>query len=233
MRTMMNKPFKKIGFLGIGVILMSLVLMAVFPTTAPWMMDGFFTPIIAFEFIGTTEEVFQFFGSPDSPEYDPMIEAMDLGNRLDFIYMVLYSLFLLLFARQCVKLTGNRLFYLSMGLALVVLIGDFLENLQLLEITSKLSSGNFEEELQYLRIFTWQKWGGLTVYFVTLLPYFFEGGPFSKILSGMGVGLFVFGEIAYMHRSVLNEILGLSIAVMFVLMIIYCFRYEVSTVELE
>ena len=42
----MNRPFMKIGFLGLLVLGMSIVLLMVFPSKAPWMMDGFFTPVM-------------------------------------------------------------------------------------------------------------------------------------------------------------------------------------------
>ena len=84
---------------------MGSVLLMVFPSKAPWMMDGFFTPVIAFEFIQSQSEVYQLFGLPGSLDQLPMgqmmsqemtqamIKAMDLGNRLDYIFMVLYTLF--------------------------------------------------------------------------------------------------------------------------------------------
>lgn len=49
----MNRPFIKAGIVGLLVIVMSIVLLAVFPSKAVRLPDGFFTPIIAFEFIET------------------------------------------------------------------------------------------------------------------------------------------------------------------------------------
>jgi len=87
----MNRPFKKIGFVGAAVITMSLILLAVFPSNGSKLPEGFFTPIIAFEFIQTKAEVFQLFVSTDGTIRREMVDAMNLGNQLDYIYMVLYS----------------------------------------------------------------------------------------------------------------------------------------------
>lgn len=217
----MERPFLKTGFIGIAVIVMSIVLMSVFPSHSPSMPKGFFTPIIAFEFIESPEEVYQLFGEKNSPEREDMVRAMDRGNRLDFIYMLLYSSFLFTFSIQCSRETGLKIFYLGAFLSLVVLAGDFLENLQLLSITSKLNGGTFEGELMALTIFTWQKWGGIAAIFLVLVPYFIRGTIFAKIIALWGLCVFFIGIIAYLNRSLINEIFSLSVAVMFLLMIVY------------
>lgn len=77
----MNRPFKPVGYLGLSVILMSLVLLMVFPSQAPWMMDGFFTPILAFEFVASKSEISQMFGFSGALDQQRFVAAMDLGNR--------------------------------------------------------------------------------------------------------------------------------------------------------
>ena len=225
----MDKPFLKIGFIGVAVIAMSIVLMIASPSKAPWMMDGFFTPIIAFEFVETPEEVYQLFGAMNSPEQQEMVKAMNLVNRLDFVYMLLYSTFLLAFSVKCAEETGSKTCYTGAFTSIVVLAADFLENLQLLGITSKLQTEGFEQHLAYLRVFTWLKWGGIAVTFLLLLPYLTKGNLYSKIVGVFGVIPFVLGLLAFFHRSVLNELFALSVAAMFVLLIAYCFLYKSST----
>jgi hypothetical protein len=217
----MERPFLKAGFIGIAVIVMSIVLMSVFPSRSPSMPEGFFTPIIAFEFIESPEEVYQLFGEKNSPERQDMVRAMDRGNRLDFIYMLLYSSFLFVFSIQCSRERGQKIFYLGALISVIVLAGDFMENLQLLGITSRLQEGSFDGELMALKIFTWQKWGGIATIFLILVPYFVRGKLFAKIIALWGLGVFFIGVMAYLKRSVLNEIFSLSVAVMFLLMIVY------------
>jgi len=223
----MDRPFLKIGFIGVAVVVTSIVLMIVTPSKAPWMMDGFFTPIIAFEFIETPKEVLQLFGPMNSPEQQEMVRAMNLGNRLDFVYMLLYSTFLLAFSVKCARETGVKRYYVGTFTSIFVLASDFLENLQLLGITSKLQTGGFEQHLAYLRVFTWLKWGGIAVTFLLLLPYFVRGNLYSKIVGGFVTVPFILGLLAYFHRSVLNELFALSVAATFVLLIAYCFSHKI------
>jgi hypothetical protein len=219
----MERPFLITGFIGIAVVVMSIVLLSVFPSRSPSLPAGFFTPIIAFEFIESPEEVHQLFGEKTSAERRDMVRAMDRGNRLDFVYMLLYSSFLFAFSIQCSRERGQRIFYLGAVISIIVLAGDFMENLQLLEITSRLQGGSFDGELMALKIFTWQKWGGIATIFLILMPYFIRGNLFAKIIALWGLGVFFIGAMAYLERSVLNEIFSLSVAVMFLLMIIYSF----------
>jgi len=229
----MNKPFMKLGFLGLLVIGMSIVLLMVFPSMAPWMMDGFFTPIIAFEFVQSQSEVYRLFGLPNSPDQlsmtQSMIRAMDFGNRLDYIYMVLYTSFLFFFSFVCAKNTGQRYYYAGSMLSFVILIADALENIQLLRITKKITSQDFGKELLFLHCFTWIKWGGITVVFLILEPYFFKGRIYSKVIAVTGISSFILSVLAYFNRSVLNELLGLSVALMFLMMIVYCFIYKTES----
>jgi len=216
----------KIGFLGLLVAGMSICLMVVFPSKAPWMMDGFSTPIIAFEFVKSQTEVYQLFGLPDALDPLSMINAMDLGNRLDYIYMVLYASFLFFFSFICAKTTGQKAYYTGSGLAIVILFADAMENIQLLGITAKMTRLDFGRELFLLHWFTWLKWGGITLVFLVLISYFFKGRIYSKLIGVAGISSFILSVLAYLHRSVLNELLGQSVALVFVMMIVYCFVYK-------
>ncbi|MBU0463207.1 MAG: hypothetical protein KKD21_05290 [Proteobacteria bacterium] len=42
-------------------------------------------------------------------------------------------------------------------------------------------------------------------------PYFFKGGKYSKFIAATGISSFRLSVFAYLHRSVLNELLGLSL----------------------
>ncbi len=225
----MNKPFLKAGYVGLLVIVMSIILVIIFPSKAPRMPDGFFTPIIAFEFIETKAEVFQLFATTDGTIRQTMVDAMDLGNQLDFIYMSLYSLFLLIFCVKCAQISSKKFYYMGAVIAVVVLSADALENIQLLGITANLETGDFKQYLAWLHLFTWIKWGGITVIFLVLFFWFIKGGIFSKVIASTGILSFASGVLAYLNRSVINEIFGLTVAVMFIMMILYCFIYKYDT----
>jgi len=224
-----NRPFLKAGYIGLLVIVMSMILVTIFPSKASKMPQGFFTPIIAFEFIETKAEVFQLFASTDGTIRQTMVDAMDLGNQLDFIYMFLYSLFLLMFCLKCAEISSKKYYYIGAVIAVAVLSADALENIQLLGITANLETGNFKQYLAWLHLFTWMKWGGIAVIFLVLFFWFIKGGIFSKIIGITGAWSFASGLLAFLSRSVLNELFGLTVALMFIMMIIYCLIYKYDT----
>ena len=143
------------------------------------MPDGFSTPILAFEFVETEQEVIDLFGSDPAVRAE-LVRRFDLGNWVDFLYMLLYAGLLFLFAVQLVRVnasteqgrSGRFLYYIPAFLAVVIFAGDLLENIQLLRITANLD-GEYGRQLTLLPIFTWIKWGGLAIYFLLLTPYFF------------------------------------------------------------
>lgn len=225
----MRRPFFKSGIIGILVIVCSLMLMKIFPSQAPQMPDGFMTPILAFEFAKTSQEVEKLFGNPSSEYRAAMIEAMNLGNRLDYFYMILYSLFLFTFSVTCARIRKTPRYYLGALLSILVLLGDAMENLQLLRITAKLAEGGFERELQLLNYFTWLKWGGLTLVFLILSPFFLTGRLTTKVISLVGLSTAVLAIISFQNRSAVNEIFSLSVTVMFLLMIIYALTHRERT----
>lgn len=222
----MKRPFFKSGVIGILVIICSLTLMKVFPSQAPEMPDGFMTPILAFEFVISPQEVEALFGEPNSGFRHAMVAAMDLGNRLDYIYMVLYSLFLFTFSVTCARTRKNPQYYLAALASLLVLAGDALENVQLLGITAKLAEGGFDRELKMLFYFTWLKWGGLVFIFLVLIPYFFSGSLTTKLIALVGLSTAVLAVLSFLNRSAINELFSISVAVMFLLMIIYSFTHR-------
>lgn len=227
---MENKPFFKCGVVGLMVVAMSLFLLTILPTKADVgpMPEGFVTPIIAFEFAKTPLDVENLFAVGEARSQMRLAAAMDLGNILDYGYMVLYSLFLGWFSFICVKVSNNRFFYLPCGLAGLALIGDALENVQLLGITAKLATMDIGAELSALQIFTWIKWGSLAFAFLLLAFYFIQGGWFSSAIAVVGVACFCAGCVAFFQRSAANEIFGGLTGVMYLLMIVYCFLYRQS-----
>ncbi|NHZ71503.1 MAG: hypothetical protein GWP17_00225 [Aquificales bacterium] len=220
----MNKrPYILAGFIGLAVVVVSVISMVVFPQTSPGKIEGLRSPIIAFEFAETVEEINTLFGANGSPEQAEMIRKMDQGNTLDYLYMLLYSAFLFSFALLAAKQSGQKWVYAGAGLALLALVGDALENVQLLTITANLHSGDFLAALTRLHWFTWLKWGSLALYFLLMGGWFWGNGRFGKLISIVGVLTFLLGLASFIQRGPATEPFTLSIALIFLLMIIYCF----------
>ncbi len=224
---MKQKPFIISGIIGLFVIGMSLILMAVNPRSAGELAEGFWTPIIAFEFAETEADVVLVLGQIDTPGQAELIEAFTLGNNLDFIYMVLYGAFLFVFALTCARLSGNKLFYIAAGLAVLVPLADMLENLQLQAIlTSFVAGDDFSSNLTRLKLYTWLKWGSLAFIFLLLAPFFTHGNPFVRFIGMYTAVPFVLGVLSYFSGGALKEIFALSIALMFLLLIVFSFLYR-------
>lgn len=177
---MVKRPFLVPGVIGLAVITLSLINMMLFPQTALGQIEGIRSPIIAFEFAETKEEINTLFGVNGAPEQADFIRKMDQGNRLDYLYMLLYSGFLFSFALLAGKQTGQKWVYAGAVLAALALVGDALENVQLLTITANLQSGDFVEALARLHWFTWLKWGSLALYFLLMAGWFWGKRPLRQ-----------------------------------------------------
>ncbi len=221
---MKKRPYILSGFIGLAVIVMSLVNMTVFPQKSPGQIDGIGSPIIAFEFAETPEEIYTLLGANGTPEQAAMAAAMDQGNRIDYLYMLLYSGFLFTFAMTAVRQTKQRWLYVTAVLALLAFVGDALENMQLFGITAGLASGDFAVELARLHWLTWLKWGSLATYFVLIGVGLWRGnGRFAKFITITAVVTFLLGLVSFIQRGPATEPFTLAIALMFVLLIGFSF----------
>lgn len=218
-----NNPvvsFKSCLIFGIPVALVSIVLMFTNPSAQNNLPPGFSTPIMALEFIQNRQEAIALFEVENRTEY---IEKFLLGNKIDYLFMVLYGSFMMCIAYKIALITRNRTLYFAMLLGLLAIVTDFLENQTIHSIIlnyNEESAGNF---IGRLRLFTWAKWGSIAVFFFITAGYFWRGNLFSKLISVVGVTTFLVSIAAFIYRSILNEIMGLLVAVNFLLIIIFCF----------
>jgi hypothetical protein len=222
----MKRPFLPVGIIGLAVIAVSLSIGPLFPKKAGTMPAGFRTPILAFEFLQTKQEAYDLFGSADTPERQALAQAMDKGNTWDNLYLVVYSSFMAALALMIRKRSGKNYYYIAAALALAVLAGDFFENRQLFQITANIGTGEFDAALAALHWFTWLKWGGIALFFLLLVPWFYKGNIYSRIVAGVAVLNFFASAGAFLSRSWINELMFKTVAVTFVLSIIYCFVYR-------
>jgi len=219
----MEKPFIKTGYLGLCIIIMSLVLLFAFPANTPHIPEGFFTPILAFEFIETQQDVLSLFGYENKSLRDELIRKMNLGNYLDYIFMTLYTMFISFFSISCFKITKKKIFLIPVFLSLLILICDAFENVQLLSITNKIDTGAFEKELINLYFFTWIKWLSIPICFIIFSFYFLKRNFFAKIIGISAYFSFFIGISAFYHKPYLCELLEISIAVNYIMITIYSF----------
>lgn len=219
----MRGPFLLSAILGIALIVIGAIITLIGPDRSDELADGFFSPVIAFEFATEPEDIIQVFGEANSPAREAIVRSMTNSIRLDFLFLILYGAFLFTFSITCASLTGNRVYYLPALLSVVAPIFDVLENLQLLSIMGQIGGIDFVSELPNLHFYTWMKWGALALIFLLLIPFFRTAGTFGRFLSTFAVVPFVLGILAFFKPGLSTELFALSIVLMFILMIIFSF----------
>ena len=112
--------------------------------------------ILAFEFVSDEQELSEVL----SPLTLEEINGLDMLNKVDFAFMLLYGVFLLSIVIKLRDLHQHKwLIYLA-GMVVIVVLADFLENLQLLNLTEAYRSAATTDQgiIDQLAIFTWTKW---------------------------------------------------------------------------
>lgn len=163
-----KSPFSKLGFFAIPLILCIVAMGIFFPKEHPEEYSSF---IIAFEFAKTSEEVTNLFSlltpaadASESLSVAEKIAGLNIGNYVDFFFMVCYTAFVFLFFRKAADHYSLKWLKLGMPLAIIALICDIGENIHLIKIASA-----FPEEaimsnyLNALPFFVWTKWLALAV----------------------------------------------------------------------
>lgn len=213
-----NMIKKILAVLGLAVLIVSIVLQLLFPKEAAWMPEDFASPIVAFEFLQTNEEVKAFFGPPTA-ERTQWLDAMIVGHQVDYLYLVLYGLFLAFWGKLAVEETANKAFYFISILAVVAALSDMVENWQLVAIVEQIEQADFNTELQLLYIFTWLKWGSLALALAGTAWYLSQNGKFGKMLLIISGITLVFACLAFLKRSVNTTYFSLGIVLQFVFLI--------------
>ncbi|MEB2285054.1 MAG: hypothetical protein B6D46_09950 [Polyangiaceae bacterium UTPRO1] len=149
---------------GAAVLLLSVAMLAAFPASpAERNVPGFTSPVVGFELATTPEEVLGILGHPGNPARAAVVERMNRGNRIDFLFMIAYpalyiGIVLLLRARG--RLTGS-LGRVAMLLPGVMWLGDVLENRELLALAALTDPAAMAGALARLRPCTLVKWHAL------------------------------------------------------------------------
>ncbi len=148
-----------------SIVLVLGIVLAVLMPSAPVSenVPGFQNAVIGFELASEPAHVFGILGRPGEPARADAVRRMDLGNRLDYLYMLAYpglyvGIALLLAAHGRV---GGTLTKVLMVLALCMTLGDALENLQLFALSAATDEPSMAGPLGQLRFFTLVKWYAL------------------------------------------------------------------------
>lgn len=125
---------------GVAVLITVILIMPHFPTEAAADVSGYGSPIIAFEFARTPADLWAVFGGDGDPERAGRMAMMDQGNRWDFLFMTIYSVFGGMFG-LAVRRRYKALGTIILVAAIAAGIADAIETRTLLSITAQLADG--------------------------------------------------------------------------------------------
>ncbi|MEZ5009006.1 MAG: hypothetical protein R2753_12715 [Chitinophagales bacterium] len=229
---MLNHPFKVSLLFGIPMLILGLILMFTNPTAEGNLAEGFFTPIIAFEFIQSVSEVSKYFEVESPNGYR---NSMMLGNNLDFLFMFFYSAFLGFTGLGILKETKEKALWLPIMLTIVMFFADLLENMTIASIIANYFNGEDITASYFgnLKFFTWLKWGSIAAVILMYASYFLQRKKLVKVIGVVAIINFLVAIAAFFHRSVLNEIMATIVILLFVMIFIHNVAFKVENQILE
>lgn len=224
----LNHPFAKIGILAVPLLMFIILMEIFFPKIHN---EGYQSFIIAFEFARTPGELHSLFNGFT----DETFRNIDIGNYLDFGFMITYTLFLVLFFQKAAKTFDIRWLLAGIPFSLIVLLADVVENIFLLKITGiytpEIADSVLIPMLNKLNFATWIKWGALAIIFA-LFSIRSMGKKILKHIEGV---VFII-PLLLIFWALSNNPMGvsrftLSIALAFFLLLFYCFWYKTKKIE--
>ncbi len=189
---------------------------------------NFNSPIIEFEFVKSVSDVESIF-IKDNIINKNMVEGVDKQNYIDFAYMLAYSVFLALVFISISKQKNKKLFLIGILLALIAFVSDFFENVQLLNISDNLLSGNnYLQDIKYLMIFTYIKWLSLAIALFMLSFYYFRYNILGKIFSVLSsIPLIFVLFYLFMFSKQIEILFSFSVMIGFVILFIWVYSSSV------
>ena len=179
--------------------------------------------ILAFEFVSDEQELTEVL----SPLTLEEINGLDMLNKVDFAFMLLYGAFLLSIVVKLRKLHQHKWLTYLAGMVVIIVLADFLENLQLLKLTEAYRSATTDQGIiDQLAIFTWTKW--------ILLAVVIAGIGHSLITAerykGLGYALFIpivlgFSAVS-LQTAIIEDTFGTSIFLFFFILWVLSFLYK-------
>lgn len=207
------------ALLVLPVALVGLPLMQVFPESSYLVQPGYGAPIFALEMATSLTDVDAVVGPPGDPVRAERIAAMNLGNKLDFFFLVFYSAYMAAFFVAVYRSTEARKWLLVVGVASLAGIADAIENLLLLAL---LSDTGGEAQLGYLPIAAWTKFFAIAVCLLLAGRYMQKSRRtllallgWVPVLAGLSIALAFYAPAEY------GWVLEFSITAAWLAMLVY------------
>ena len=181
---------------------------------------GFRDPVAAFELAGTPDDVLGILGPPGAPERAATVRGMVLGTRLDFLFLLAYPAFT---AAIGFWRASPALARVIAALAVVMAIGDALENRELLHLAATTDPAAMVPALGRLRVFTLAKWGAVYAAAALLAVATARDGGWWRAIGVLFALAAACGLIAMVHLPAIEWGIG-PLAVAWILTYLRAFR---------
>jgi len=173
------------------------IMLSIFPSKAD-LPIGYKTPIIAFEFARSQEDVMYLMG--DSQASDINRKQMRAGHRWDMVFPFAYGLYLVCLLVGFL-LRGKKAAWIGIPVALACIPFDLWENIVLLSIVDAAETGAIKDTLfSVLHLVTWLSISqkrfclalvSITTFLLTLICYLSNTEPVLAEAMALGVSVFM------------------------------------------
>lgn len=179
---------------------------------------GFGTPVIAFEFAQSAQEVQSALGI-NLQEASQRVADMQTGTALDFPFILAYGIFMMSFLGAARHQTGKGFYGIFIGLAFLAAISDSIENVFALKILSNIETA---PGVEWMTIFVQAKFVGLGLCGLAAGHFLISQPRSIRKLEGffcvMGGVLTLF---ALTNPSVFGTFLGFGVTISWIAMLAY------------
>ena len=162
-----KNPFKVSSYLGLGIILVSAILMLVGNNVGQDVLlpSGFSSVILAIEFANTSTALTSIVQQLSETDKSKLI----LSTWIDMGFLIIYGAFLFSMLRTVQKIIDLDVYKTLAYLGVLAALADVVENVQIIKVL-----GGHSIEIMVLQIATWVKWLSLAAAFLfkSLVSFF-------------------------------------------------------------
>lgn len=181
-------------------------------------------PIIAFEMVTNAEQLVAVIGE-NRAEHAALRDTIDAVNRIDFLYMTIYGLFIAAFFWAVAEAKADRRWLAGSALALVAALADVRETTALLALTQ--DGGDVAADIQALMVSTWIKWFALGLA-AALAGLAMITTPEMRVMRYIGAvagaAALVLTVAGYTDQVRFPQAMAIAIFLVWLLQAIYAFR---------
>jgi len=221
----MNRPFLFAGIFGAIAVVLALFVNIPLRGISFDSPPPFTHPVIAIE-LGASSTTMEVVLGPEGEARSRKVSALMQATVRDTLFVLGYTLFLLVFAGTIWWQTRKVLHLLLCLLALAIGLADIAENTAIKSLLMAYGSDMYEasgSDFRRVLLFAWVKWAGLAVYFAVLVPYLWaRGWMIGRVLGLVAAVAAVLGLLAWFSPTWIER----YVAVVFMalpLTVAYCF----------